>query len=147
MAQTKTIVLGCIAIVILIGVIVACVIGGIFMLSLNAHADEAEKQGMEFGKGTDQSGCQTEAFRRLRAALRNHDLLKRREAQLFLYGCFQTCGPTPGFCAAAPPKDEFIPNRRWAQEQCQKEGLGNDDACVSVVMEVSDVCLGKTKHK
>ncbi len=139
--------IGCLAFVVLGGAIAACGVGGIFMLGLNSHADQAESAGVEFGRGADQVGCRDEALRRLRAATRAHDVIKRRETQLFLNGCFQTSRATPGFCADAPKEDAFFSVRQWSQEQCQKTGAGGDDVCVSLFMEVSDTCLGKTKKK
>lgn len=138
---------GCIAIVLLAGALVACVVGGIFMLGLSGVAEKAETEGVEFGKRTDQRGCEDEALRRLRAALRNRDLLKRRQVQLFVFGCFQSCQATPDFCPVAPKEEAFLSVRQWAQQQCRKEGLGDNDACENVFMEVSDACLGKTKRK
>jgi hypothetical protein len=91
MAGTKSIAIGCIAVVLLCGAIVACVVGGIFVLGLGGVAEKAENEGLEFGKSTDQRGCQDEGLRRLRAALRSKDILKHRE-RLFLYGCFQSWG-------------------------------------------------------
>ena len=37
-----------------------------------------------------------------------------------LIGCFQTSRVT------------FFTVRRWSQEQCQKEGMGNDEACLDL---------------
>jgi hypothetical protein len=147
MVQAKTIVIGCIASVILIVAIVACGIGGIFLLGLSKEPDRVENEGMQFGKHTDQHGCRDEALRRFRNAVRSYDLIKRREVQFFIDGCFQTCRPTPDFCQAAPTEDGFFAVRQWSQAQCQKEGLGSDDACLDLFKEVSDVCLGKTKSK
>lgn len=147
MAQAKTIAIGCIAAALLVGVIVACGVGGIFGLGLMDVAEKAEQQGVEFGRQTDQRGCQTEALTRLRTAIRGGDLIKRREVQLFAYGCFQTCRAATDFCLNAPKEDKFFTAQEWSQEQCQREGFGSDDACVTVFMEVSDACLGKTKSK
>ena len=144
MAQTKYIAIGCIALVIIVGALAACVVGGIFMLGLSGVADKAEQEGVEFGKSTDQQGCQDEALRHLRAALKSHDLIKRREVELFIYGCFQSCRPTSGYCANAPKQDAFMANREWSKSQCAKEGFGDDDACSDVFMEVAGSCLGKT---
>jgi hypothetical protein len=144
MPQTKSIVIGCIALVLLAGVLVACVVGGIFFLGLMGVAEKAELEGVEFGKSTDQQGCQDESLRRLRAAIKNHNLIKRREVQLFIDGCFQSCAPTSGYCANAPKEDAFIANLEWSETQCEKEGFGDDDACSDVFMEVAGACLGKT---
>jgi len=45
--KTKTIVIGCVGLVLLAGAIVACVVGGIFFLGLTGYADQAEKDGVE----------------------------------------------------------------------------------------------------
>ena len=144
MPQTKSIVIGCIALLLLAGALAACGVGGIFFLGLLGVAEKAEQDGVEFGKSTDQQGCQDEAFKRLRGALKRHELVKRREVQVFIYGCFQSCRPTPGYCANAPKQDEFFANLEWSESQCEKEGFGDDDACSTVFQEVVDVCLGKT---
>jgi hypothetical protein len=145
--KTKTIVIGCVGLVLLAGTIALCVVGGIFLLGLSGHADQAEKDGVDFGKGTDQAGCLHEAQQRLKVATKSGDFIKRRETQLFLNGCFQTSRGTAGFCDNAPKADNFLDVRKWSQERCTELGAGNDDACVSLYMEVSDACLGKTKKK
>lgn len=62
--------IGCLALVIVGGVIIAVVVGGVFLLGFNEYADTTESEGVEFGRKTDQQGCQSEAFRRLRQARR-----------------------------------------------------------------------------
>lgn len=122
MATEKNIAIGCIAAVVLVGVIVACGVGGIFWLGLTGVVEKAENEGVQFGKGTDQRGCRDESLRRLRAALRNHDLIKRREVELFAYGCFENCRATPDFCNVHA-------------------------RVVTPFTAVSNVCLGKAKHR
>ena len=147
MAQAKTIVIGCIASAILIVALVACGIGVIFLLGLSKEPDRVENEGREFGKHTSQRGCLDEGVRRLHNSRRNYDVITSREVEFFVYGCFQTCRATPDFCRGTPTEDGFFTVRQWAQPQCQKEGLGGDDACLDLFKEVSDVCLGKTKSK
>ena len=81
--QTKTIVMGCLALVLLAGVIAACAVGGIFLLGLSSEAEQAESAGIEFGKSTDQRGCLDEALKRLRAANKSGNFIKQSETQLF----------------------------------------------------------------
>lgn len=147
MATGKNIAIGCIAAAVLVGAVVACGVGGIFWLGLSSEVDKAENEGLEFGRRSDQRGCQTEALRRLRAAISGGDLIKRREVELFAYGCFESCRVTPDFCGGAPKEDAFFAVRAWSREQCQKEGFGSDDACMDVFTAVSNVCFGKTKRK
>src|SRR5262252_4948551 len=113
--KTKTIVFGCLALVLLGGALIACVVGGIFALGLSGYADDTEKSGKEFGKHTDQLGCETEALRRLRAANKALDPFKKSANELFLYGCFQTSRATPDFCRSTPKEDGFFTVRQWSQ--------------------------------
>jgi hypothetical protein len=144
MVQTKSIAIGCIALVLLAGVLVACGVGGIFVLGINGVANKAVQAGVEFGKSTDQQGCQDEAFRRLRAAIKRPDLLNGPEVSVFLNGCFQSCKPTVGYCTNAPKEDAFFPILEWSKSQCVKEGFADNSDCTGVFIEVSNACLGKT---
>jgi hypothetical protein len=144
MAQTKRIAIGCIALVLLAGVLVACGVGGIFVLGIYGVANKAEQEGVEFGKSTDQQGCQDEALRHLRAAIKSHNPLKAHEAPVFIDGCFQSCKPSVGYCTNAPKEDAFFPKLEWSKSQCVKEGFGDDSDCTSVFIGVSNACLGKT---
>ena len=144
---TKNIVIGCLAFALLGGVIAACAVGGIFMLGLSSVAEKAENAGVEFGKSADQQGCFNEALRRLAAANKTYDVIKRNETSLFLYGCFQTSRSTPDFCANVPKDDNALTVYLWSLAQCRELGAGNDDACANLITEVSNVCLGKTKRR
>ena len=145
--KTKTIVIGCLALVLLGGAVVACAVGGIFFLGLNEDAQQDERAGIEFGKRTDQLGCKNEALRRLLAATKSGNFIKRSESEYFLYGCFQTSRSTPDFCANVPKDDNALTVYLWSLAQCRELGAGNDDACANLITEVSNVCLGKTKRR
>ena len=109
MATAKYFVIGCIIVLVLAVVLVVIVVGGIFYLGLGKHIEDVEAEGVEFGRKTDQQGCQDEAIRRLKSARRSGDLIRAQDAQMFIYGCFQTCRPTSGFCSDAPKEDSFSP--------------------------------------
>ena len=148
MVTAKHFIIGCVILVIVGGIIIAAVVGGIFYLGLAKYADEAEKDGVEFGRHTDQQGCQDEALRRLKQGRRSGNLISSRATEIFINGCFQTSRATPGFCRDAPKEDSFLAVREWAQDRCRREGApSSDDACVSLFVEVSDDCLGKIKHQ
>src|SRR5215510_824691 len=147
MATAKHFVIGCLIVAVVAAVIVVVVAGGIFYLGLTKYVDTVEAEGVEFGRRTDQQACQDEALRRLKSARRSGDLIRARGTQMFIYGCFQTCRTTSGFCRDAPKEDSLLTVRKWAQDRCRLEGAPNDDdVCVSLFMEVSDSCLGKTKR-
>jgi hypothetical protein len=148
MATAKHFIVGCVILVIVGGIVIVAVVGGIFYLGLTKYADEAEKDGVEFGRHTDQQGCQDEALRRLKKGRRSGDLISSRATEIFINGCFQTSRATPGFCRDAPKEDSFLTVQSWARDRCQREGApSGDDACVSLFAEVSDDCLGKIKHQ
>jgi hypothetical protein len=145
--KTKYIVIGCLALVVLVGVVIAGVVGGIFYLGLNKEIDKTETEGVAVGRRTDQQGCLDEGLRRLRATTRAGNPITRHISELFLNGCFQSCRETAGFCRDVPKEDAFFTVRKWAQDRCQQVGAGTDDACVSLFIEVSNACLGKIKHQ
>jgi hypothetical protein len=148
MATAKYFVIGCIIVLVLAVVLVVIVVGGIFYLGLGKHIEDVEAEGVEFGRKTDQQGCQDEAIRRLKSARRSGDLIRARDTQMFIYGCFQTCRPTSGFCSDAPKEDSFFTVRKWAQDRCRLAGAPDGyGPCVDVFMEVSNSCLGKTQRK
>jgi len=147
MPTAKHFVIGCLIALILGGVLVVVVVGGIFFLGLYKFGDTAEAEGVEFGRHTDQQGCQNEALRRFRSARKAENPITSQAAVLFINGCFQTCRDTAGFCRNAPQEDSFLTVRKWAQERCRLEDAWGDDACRSLFMEVSDACFGKIKRK
>ena len=147
MAVARNIAIGCIATVVLLGVIVACGIGGIFWLGLGNDFEKTEQEGVEFGRHSDQCACRDEGLRRLRAAAKRGNFIKHGEAQVFAYGCFETCRPTPDFCAGTPKSDGFFTVLSWAKEQCRIAGLSDDEACTDLFTEVSQSCQGKIERK
>jgi len=146
METTRFVVIGCIGLVVVVCVVAVCVIVRVFGLGSTSEWEKTKTEGMEFGKHTDQLGCQDESLLRLRAALKSYDVVRQREAEVFAFGCFETCRSTAGFCAAAPKEDDFLVITKWALDQCQKEGFSSDEACVNVFKESADACLGKTKQ-
>jgi hypothetical protein len=148
MATAKHFVIGCVVLLIVGVVLVVVVVGGIFYLGLGEHINTVEAEGVEFGRKTDQQGCQDETIRRLKSAKRSGDLIRARDAELFINGCLQTCRPTSDFCRDAPKEDSFFKVRKWAADRCRLERAPDDyDPCISVFTEVSDACLGKIKRK
>ncbi len=143
MAETKHIIIGCTAIFLLIVGVFVCGIGGIFILGVNGRLDKTEAAGAEFGKRTDQRGCQAEAIRRLRKATKDKNIFERHDASLFLNGCFQTCQPAADFCLNAPKEDSFQVVLAWSKQECRKHGMGEDGACVNLFIDVSNACFGK----
>ena len=143
----KHFVIGCLIFVVAGGVLVVIVVGGIFLLGLNKYGETTEEAGMKFGRQTDQQGCQTKGLRRLKSAEDARNPIDAQATQLFTYGCFQTCQPKVGFCSDKPQEDSFFAIRRWAQEHCHRENFRTDDeACIDVITESADSCLGKTRH-
>ena len=146
MLTAKHFVIGCLIFLVIAGVVVVFVVGGIFFLGLNKYGETTEADGMEFGRRTDQQGCQKEGLRRLNSARNARNPIDAHATQLWAYGCFQTCRPTAGFCREVPAEDSSLAVRRWAQMRCHLENIRTDDeACIALFAETADSCLGKTK--
>jgi hypothetical protein len=77
--------------------------------------DQANVDGREFGKTTDQNGCIEKGF-----TLPN-DFSNKMS---FTSGCLRTSRPTTDFCKGVPYRDSD-----WNDEQCKKAG-DNKDSCI-----------------
>src|SRR5436190_20569832 len=97
MATAKHFIIGCMILFIVGGIIIVAVVGGIFYLGLTKYTDETEKEGVAFGRHTDQQGCQNEALRRLKQGRRSGNLISSRATEIFISSCLETSRATLGF--------------------------------------------------
>lgn len=87
--------------------------------------DQANLDGREFGKTTDQNGCVEKGL-----TLPN-DFVNKLS---FTSGCLRTSRPAPDFCEGVPYYDPD-----WADEQCKKIG-DNKDACKQAFQSKQSFC-------
>jgi len=78
--------------------------------------EQAEVDGGEFGKTTDQNGCMEKGL--LREAI---------GASWFVSGCLKSSKPISDFCDGVPTgfSDGKLENSGWEDEQCKKVGHNN----------------------
>ncbi len=79
----------------------------------------SQKDGISFGKTSDNKGCVKEAFQR-------HDLCKTYRCHvknnIFLTSCLDRSPKTIGFCRDVPRKRNLLESKKWRDEQCQIMG-------------------------
>src|SRR5215831_15648868 len=107
MATAKHFVIGCLIFLVVGGLIVVIAEGGIFFLGFNKYGDTLEADGMEFGRKTDQQGCEHEGLRRYKSARKAGNPIDAHACLIFTNGCFQPSGPRPASVATPPPKTPF----------------------------------------
>jgi hypothetical protein len=108
-----------------LSLLMALVIGrGVYWWSENkdqvlGHFMEGGREGIDFGKSTDNEGCLAESLHRhdtcgtFPCHLRNN---------LFLFGCLEESIATPGFCHDVPAKTEFAKTVTWRVSKCFETG-------------------------
>lgn len=109
--------------------------------ALHTHAKEMEKQGAEFGAGTDQEGCLKEALRRdettdgLGSEAFNH---------FFLKACLEASAPTPGFCDLVPAPTAVKSSVAWRVLICHEHGRPAGGSCDRLLEGLQDFCAGRS---
>jgi hypothetical protein len=101
---------------------------------------KSDKEGTEFGKTTDNSGCQTKVLSMIKT-VRDTELNEILKAEYFFDSCLQTSRPTPNFCDGLPSDWTDIMNDDKAKEaECAKLGFRNSNACRQVMKKKLDFC-------
>ena len=123
--------------------IVAC-IGGFAFLGYyfvdHEGVIKSTKEGEEFGKTTDNPGCQTKVLSIIKP-LRDTDINEILKAEYFFDSCLETSRPTPNFCDGLPSDWKDIMNDDKAKEaECAKLGFKNSNACRQVMKKKLDFC-------
>lgn len=107
-----------------------------------ADIKEGDREGREFGEGTDNQECVDEGARRHRRGEGFGDFLK---SGIFLQSCLQASRETPGFCEGVPGPLEFTKTIQWRREQCQKYGLTEAQQCGNFFQQVQQFCERRAK--
>ena len=107
----------------IIGLVLGGLVGGFFYFDhkfneFKPRNEQAEVDGIEFGKTTDQNGCMEKGFT-IPISDDRFDFYNNR----FINGCLSSSRPIPDFCEGVP----FRFNSKWFDEQCQKAGLISGD--------------------
>jgi hypothetical protein len=130
-----------IGVVMTIGLVVGGWFGLIFLLDrgYKKHAqkvEQAEVDGREFGKTTDQNGCMEKGF--LRDAAGESFYM----GVAFVEECLKSSKPTPDFCDGVP----YGADLKWEVEECKKVGH-NRESCFHAFVAKGSFCDGKKREQ
>ncbi|CAN5826625.1 hypothetical protein BH20ACI4_BH20ACI4_33470 [soil metagenome] len=125
---------------------IACV-GGIFLTGYflvdNEGVDKSSNEGREFGKTTDNVGCQTKIVPMIKSTPVT-DVNGVLRVQYFFDSCLEASRPTPNFCdGMANPYKDIFNDDKGKDAECTKLGLDGSITCRQVIDEKLDFCFEK----
>lgn len=137
-------------ILIVVGIFVflaAACVGGVGLTSYffvdRAGIEQSRNEGAEFGKTTDNLGCQTKALS-MAEKIRLVDMNEILKTQFFFDGCLKASRPTPNFCDGVPSDSVDIFNDDKGKEaECRKLGVKDSAVCRQVMKEKLVFCEQK----
>lgn len=97
---------------------------------------QAQAEGAEFGRGTDEYGCVQEAIARSK---KDQSVTGTALSRFFLDGCLKTSQATPGFCNEVPKWDDRFNSKTWALAVCEDFGR-SDNYCAKVLEHIPPYC-------
>jgi hypothetical protein len=124
----------------------ACV-GGLMLFAYKfvdtKAIDKSINDGKEFGKTTDNLGCQTKAVSMIET-LSDTDIGGMLNTQYFFDSCLETSSPSPNFCdGAADPYKDIFNQHKGKDAECEKLGLKGSIPCRQVIEKKLDYCAAK----
>ena len=125
----------------------AVCVGGAFFIGYflldNKGIDESIKDGTEFGKTTDNPGCQTKIVLMIKS-LKNTDINEILKVQNFFDSCLETSRPTADFCdGVANPYGDIFNDDKGKDAECTKIGLKGSIPCRQIIDKKLDFCMNK----
>ncbi len=109
----------------------------------SAGIDKNLKDGTEFGKTTDNLGCQTKIVSMIKT-LGENDINEILKVQYFFDSCLEASRPTPNVCdGVANPFNDIINDNKGKDAECEKLGLKGSTPCRQVIEKKLDFCLNK----
>ena len=105
--------------------------------------DNAEKAGAEYGKTTDNIGCETKAVELARPVAFS-DIQGLVQIQYFNKGCLPASRPTPNFCDGLPTERVDMWKKDRAKDaECEKYGMRESLSCRAVMRARLEYCEQK----
>jgi hypothetical protein len=104
---------------------------------------KSSDEGTEFGKTTDNVGCQAKVVPMIKA-LRETDINESVKVQYFFDSCLEASRPTPNFCdGVANPFTDIFNDDKAKDAECTKLGLQGSIPCRQVIDKKLDFCMKK----
>ena len=131
---------GCGVLLVIVVVIVLGILAlNFFEKSVGESMQKYETDGREFGRGTDQQGCISEAMKRS-ASFGLLDLSAGMGLSAFTDACLGSSRPTSGFCDGVPSFWSMKENE-WGMSLCKKAGVDPEKtACIHVTKRKHQFC-------
>ena len=102
--------------------------------------ENARKDGTEFGKTTDNIGCQAKSLE-MAKMIAMSDITGQVKVQWFNEGCLFASRPTEGFCDGMPSEQKDIWNNDRAKDaECEKFDMKDSLPCRSVMKARLEYC-------
>lgn len=122
-------------------------VGGVFITGYffvdNEGVDRAVKEGAEFGKTTDNAGCQAKIVPMIKSTPVT-DLNGVLKVQYYFNACLEASRPTPNFCdGVADPYKDIFNDDKGKDAECEKLGMKDSLTCRQVIDEKLDFCAKK----
>lgn len=130
----------------ILAVLAAFCVGGLYILGTyavdNVAIDNARNEGLEFGRTTDNTGCDKMVGTKLKD-VKLLDLSKSLAVQYFFDGCLETSKKTPGYCdGVANSFADIFNDDKGKEAECRKIGYVDSPVCRNVIDEKLDFCSG-----
>ncbi len=115
----------------------------IYRIADNANIGESETKGAEFGRTTDNFGCQTNAVSSVKS-MSALDITGSIQASAFFSSCLKTSRKTANFCENVPSElSDKLNGDKWKDSECEKNGLKSPHLpCRMVMKEKAEFCGG-----
>jgi len=141
---TKLILVGVGIFVFLIIGVIALIVGLVIYQTNTPESKQAtaasQAAGREFGKSTDQQGCQAEGLERAKP-IRMFEIGRMVDNEFFVEECLKSSRPTPGFCDGVPPLWK-LNSDEWEAAECKKARMDPlATGCRSVFSAKQSFCL------
>lgn len=138
--KTLLIVFGILAVL-----VVACIGGGALIAYFavdHESIDKARNEGLEFGKTTDNAGCDVRMVPMIKE-IKLTEINRSVAAQSFFDACLETSKKTPGYCdGVANSFTDIFNDDKGKEVQCRKLGFVDSPTCRVVIDEKLDFCMG-----
>lgn len=131
----------------ILAVISILCVGGVFFIGYfvvdNKGVEKSMNDGTEFGKTTDNLGCQTKVVSMIRS-LDGININETLKMQYYFTACLEASRPTPNFCdGVANPFADIFNDDKSKDAECTKLGLEGSITCRQVIEEKLDFCMNK----
>lgn len=138
-AKTVLIIFGILA---FLGLVCVGVVGFfVYQYMDTAAFEKADREGSEFGRTTDNFGCQTKVVEMIRP-MGSLEITGSMTAKIFFDKCLRTSRSNPDFCKNVPNEfSDIINDDKWKTAECEKLGFKDGNMpCRTVMKAKTEFC-------